>query len=98
MILALLLFGAMFVLPFFLAIIGFILCAFAIYIMLAKLGILKVTTFTQSETDLPSQPRTNTDGTDDSGWDDEMKEAEIITLPETALRKSDELKDDDPVD
>ena len=98
LILALVLFGAMFILPFFLGFIAFVLCSFALYIMLAKLGILRATTFKQTDAESPGQVRRESSVNADSEWDDEMQEAEVITLPETALRKSDEPKIDESAD
>ncbi len=95
---ALLFAGAMFILPFFLGLIVFVLCSFTVYIMLAKLGLLYSSSFKRTG-DGPQPPASGTNRTNAARqgtgatesnieWEDELNDAEIITLPETALRKS----------
>ena len=98
----------MFIMPFFLGLLIFILCTFSVYILLTKLGVLHRTTFKHEDMRNPYNRVTvdqesagyrsarpgSTEQENDPEWDD-AQDAEIITLPETALRKSEDADSTD---
>ncbi len=91
-----------FMMPFILSVVGFVLLFALAFLLLARLGLIpgmtyRRTTYTTTSRKTRQEPRTKTvfwsDETpprqDDGGWFQSDQEGEIITLPETALKKDD---------
>lgn len=77
-------------LPFVLGFIIFVLCALALFILLARFSLLPKGTFKTHEITVGRGSPARDAGFDDVPSPSDMQEEEIITLPESALRKEDD--------
>lgn len=104
LILALLLIAGFFLLPFIVGFIIFIVCVFAVILLLSRLGLLPGATFRSYRYTVEDrQPRRERPFTEEDrgtgvetpeGWYQDTQEGEIVTLPETALKKDEEPDDE----